>query len=133
MPLAGLYTSANALMIARVADYTPEEDYPGKVKLNWRVRCNKCQQIRTVTLSDLLGGRKRCKHQRPFPNKKLPQMKREYDAGASIRDLAEEYGASYAHMHKRLSSVTTLRQRGGDTRSLKVLRAKRAWRGGRLG
>ncbi len=45
-------------------------------------------------------------------------LKRQYDKGRSIRDLAESNGRSYGFVHRVLSeSGVTLRGRGGSTRS----------------
>lgn len=44
------------------------------------------------------------------------ELRRKYDAGASIRVLAESTGRSYGFVHRILSeSGTTLRGRGGAT------------------
>ncbi|CAM5709506.1 hypothetical protein SFUMM280S_08101 [Streptomyces fumanus] len=49
---------------------------------------------------------------------KLAALKKKYDAGASIRALAEETGRSYGFVHRMLSeSGVTLRGRGGATRA----------------
>lgn len=45
------------------------------------------------------------------------ELRRKYDAGASIRVLAESSGRSYGFVHRILSeSGATLRGRGGATR-----------------
>lgn len=45
------------------------------------------------------------------------QLRKKYEAGASIRALAEESGRSYGFVHRILSeSGATLRGRGGATR-----------------
>jgi hypothetical protein len=47
-------------------------------------------------------------------------LKKQYDAGASIRELAASTGRSYGFVHRVLSeSGATLRGRGGATRSKK--------------
>ncbi|MFF1568699.1 helix-turn-helix domain-containing protein [Streptomyces sp. NPDC058293] len=44
-------------------------------------------------------------------------FKREYDAGASIRTLADAHGRSYGFVHRILTEAGTgLRGRGGDRR-----------------
>lgn len=44
-------------------------------------------------------------------------LKREYNAGSSIRELADTHGRSYGFVHRVLSeSGVTLRGRGGPTR-----------------
>ncbi len=49
------------------------------------------------------------------------QLKKKYEAGASIRALAEEHGRSYGFVHRILSEAgATLRGRGGATRKKKV-------------
>lgn len=48
------------------------------------------------------------------------ELKRKYDAGQSIRALAQSTGRSYGFVHRILSeSSTTLRGRGGATRGKK--------------
>lgn len=48
-------------------------------------------------------------------------LRRRYDAGASIRVLAESTGRSYGFVHRILSeSGTALRGRGGATRTKKT-------------
>lgn len=48
------------------------------------------------------------------------ELKRKYDAGQSIRALAESTGRSYGFVHRILSeSGVTLRGRGGATRGKK--------------
>jgi len=45
------------------------------------------------------------------------ELRRRYEAGTSIRTLAEETGRSYGFVHRVLTeSGTTLRGRGGATR-----------------
>jgi len=45
-------------------------------------------------------------------------LKKQYDKGKSIRELAEAHGRSYGFVHRVLSeSGVTLRGRGGATRS----------------
>lgn len=49
------------------------------------------------------------------------QLKRKYEAGASIRALADETGRSYGFVHRILSeSGVSLRGRGGATRKKKT-------------
>ena len=46
------------------------------------------------------------------------ELKKSYDKGKSIRELAETHGRSYGFVHRVLSeSGVTLRGRGGATRS----------------
>jgi hypothetical protein len=48
-------------------------------------------------------------------------LRKKYDAGASIRELAESTGRSYGFIHRVLSeSGATLRGRGGATRGKKA-------------
>ena len=45
------------------------------------------------------------------------EVKKAYDKGASIRELAEKHGRSYGFVHRLLKeSGVTLRGRGGATR-----------------
>ena len=51
-------------------------------------------------------------------NKLATDLKKQYDKGKSIRELAETHGRSYGFVHRVLSeSGTTLRGRGGATRA----------------
>ena len=53
-------------------------------------------------------------------DKLASDLRKKYDAGASIRALAESSGRSYGFVHRILSeSGTTLRGRGGATRRKK--------------
>lgn len=46
------------------------------------------------------------------------ELKRDYEAGASIRQLAEDTGRSYGFIHRMLSDAqATRRGRGGATRT----------------
>jgi predicted transcriptional regulator len=48
-------------------------------------------------------------------------LRKKYDAGASIRELAESTGRSYGFIHRVLGeSGATLRGRGGPTRRKKA-------------
>jgi predicted transcriptional regulator len=48
-------------------------------------------------------------------------LRKKYDGGASIRELAESTGRSYGFIHRVLSeSGATLRGRGGPTRRKKT-------------
>jgi hypothetical protein len=50
-------------------------------------------------------------------DKLATDLRKKYDAGSSIRSLAESSGRSYGFVHRILSeSGTTLRGRGGATR-----------------
>ena len=51
-------------------------------------------------------------------NKLAADLKKQYDKGKSIRELAESHGRSYGFVHRVLSeSGATLRGRGGATRT----------------
>ncbi|MCU0279399.1 MAG: helix-turn-helix domain-containing protein [Candidatus Nanopelagicales bacterium] len=53
--------------------------------------------------------------------KMTASLKKQYDKGASIRELAAETGRSYGFVHRLLvESETQLRGRGGPTRSKKA-------------
>lgn len=53
-------------------------------------------------------------------------LKKKYNSGASIRELAEATGRSYGFVHRVLTeSGVTLRGRGGATRSKKATKAKK--------
>ncbi len=50
-------------------------------------------------------------------NKLAGELKKQYDKGRSIRELADSHGRSYGFVHRVLSeSGVTLRGRGGATR-----------------
>jgi predicted transcriptional regulator len=54
----------------------------------------------------------------PERNKLATDLKKQYDKGKSIRELAEAHGRSYGFVHRVLSeSGVTLRGRGGATRT----------------
>jgi predicted transcriptional regulator len=54
----------------------------------------------------------------PDRNKLATDLKKQYDKGKSIRELADAHGRSYGFVHRVLSeSGTTLRGRGGATRT----------------
>jgi predicted transcriptional regulator len=51
-------------------------------------------------------------------NKLASELKKQYDKGRSIRELADSHGRSYGFVHRVLSeSGATLRGRGGATRA----------------
>lgn len=51
-------------------------------------------------------------------NKLAGELKKAYDKGKSIRELADTHGRSYGFVHRVLSeSGVTLRGRGGATRT----------------
>jgi predicted transcriptional regulator len=51
-------------------------------------------------------------------NKLATDLKKQYDKGKSIRELAASHGRSYGFVHRVLSeSGTALRGRGGATRT----------------
>lgn len=53
-------------------------------------------------------------------NKLANDLRKQYDKGRSIRELAESHGRSYGFVHRVLSeSGVTLRGRGGATRAKK--------------
>jgi hypothetical protein len=54
-------------------------------------------------------------------SKLASDLKRQYTAGKSIRDLANDTGRSYGFVHRMLSEAgVTLRGRGGATRGKKT-------------
>lgn len=54
-------------------------------------------------------------------DKLASDLKKKYNAGASIRELAESTGRSYGFVHRVLTeSGVTLRGRGGATRGKKA-------------
>lgn len=54
----------------------------------------------------------------PDRTKLAGELKKSYDKGTSIRELADKHGRSYGFVHRVLSeSGVTLRGRGGATRS----------------
>ena len=60
----------------------------------------------------------------PDRNKLAADLKKQYDKGKSIRELADAHGRSYGFVHRVLSeSGVTLRGRGGATRG-KAAKAK---------
>jgi predicted transcriptional regulator len=60
-------------------------------------------------------------------SKLADELKKRYDKGASIRDLAEANGRSYGFVHRVLAeSGVTLRGRGGATRKRSATVAKKA-------
>ncbi len=65
-------------------------------------------------MADLGKGRRVTGAER---DKLATELKKKYEAGTSIRTLAESTGRSYGFIHRVLSeSGTTLRGRGGATR-----------------
>jgi predicted transcriptional regulator len=58
-------------------------------------------------------------------NKLATELKKSYDKGKSIRELADVHGRSYGFVHRVLSeSGTTLRGRGGATRGKAAAKGK---------
>jgi transposase len=55
-------------------------------------------------------------------DKLTAEIAKKYNGGATIRELANEYGRSFGWMHRVLSEAegVTLRGRGGATRGAKV-------------
>ncbi|HET6876716.1 MAG TPA: helix-turn-helix domain-containing protein [Jatrophihabitans sp.] len=52
-------------------------------------------------------------------------LRKQYDKGKSIRELAESHGRSYGFVHRVLTeSGVTLRGRGGATRTKSASKAK---------
>lgn len=59
-------------------------------------------------------------------NKLANDLKKKYNAGASIRELAESTGRSYGFVHRVLTeSGVKLRGRGGATRGKKTTKGKK--------
>jgi hypothetical protein len=53
------------------------------------------------------------------------ELRKSYDKGKSIRELADSHGRSYGFVHRVLSeSGTTLRGRGGATRTKSAGKAR---------
>lgn len=68
-------------------------------------------------MAELAKGRRVTGSER---DKLANDLKKKYNAGASIRQLAESTGRSYGFVHRVLSeSGVTLRGRGGATRGKK--------------
>ncbi len=66
-------------------------------------------------MADLTKGRRVTGGDR---SKLASDLRKRYEGGASIRELASDTGRSYGFIHRILSeSGTTLRGRGGATRS----------------
>ncbi len=58
-------------------------------------------------------------------SKLATDLKKQYDKGKSIRELADSHGRSYGFVHRVLSeSGVTLRGRGGATRGKAKAKAK---------
>jgi hypothetical protein len=58
-------------------------------------------------------------------SKLASELRKSYDKGKSIRELADSHGRSYGFVHRVLSeSGTTLRGRGGATRTKTVGKAR---------
>ena len=55
-------TPEQAVEELRNAGYEPEEPYPGKANEPWRVFCAECNAERTVRLTQVRHGHKRCAH-----------------------------------------------------------------------
>ena len=54
----------------------------------------------------------------PDRSKLAAELRKSYDKGKSIRELADQHGRSYGFVHRVLSeSGVTLRGRGGATRT----------------
>ncbi|MFI7042605.1 helix-turn-helix domain-containing protein [Microbispora rosea] len=61
----------------------------------------------------------------PERDRLAADLKKSYEAGATIRDLIRDTGRSYGFIHDVLVQAgATLRKRGGDTRS-KAARSRR--------
>jgi predicted transcriptional regulator len=60
-------------------------------------------------------------------NKLAADLRKQYDKGKSIRELAEAHGRSYGFVHRVLSeSGVTLRGRGGATRTKAAAKSAKA-------
>jgi hypothetical protein len=58
-------------------------------------------------------------------SKLASDLRKQYDKGRSIRELAESNGRSYGFVHRVLSeSGASLRGRGGSTRSKKATKSQ---------
>lgn len=126
MARRGKYTHQQATLLAEARGFTPTEEYPGRVSIPWGMRCLKkdCLATHRFALSELLSGRRFCRHVRAAYAPKntfdtiTPDLVKAYEGGASIRDLVKEFGLGYGTVQRRLRlSGVTLRARGGGLRA----------------
>jgi predicted transcriptional regulator len=72
---------------------------------------------RGPTVADLKKGARITGSDR---NKLATEVRKQYEKGRSIRELADSHGRSYGFIHRLLSeNAVTLRGRGGATRGKK--------------
>jgi predicted transcriptional regulator len=70
-----------------------------------------------VTVADLKKG---ARITGPDRNRLATEIRKQYEKGRSIRELADSHGRSYGFIHRLLSeNDVTLRGRGGATRGRK--------------
>lgn len=123
------YSREEADALLEAAGYTPEELYPGNVRMAWGVTCNECKRPRKVRLADIIAKGIRCRHGRlgrPMVAPDLPMDEIVAKYGPmSVRELAKEYGISFGTMYRRLGAVTKLQPPGGNTRSAAARASKR--------
>jgi hypothetical protein len=73
--------------------------------------------MRGLTVADLKKGARITGSDR---NKLASEVKKQYEKGRSIRELADTHGRSYGFIHRLLSeNEVSLRSRGGATRGKK--------------
>jgi predicted transcriptional regulator len=73
--------------------------------------------MRGVTVADLKKG---ARITGPDRNRLATEIRKQYEKGRSIRELADSHGRSYGFIHRLLSeNDVTLRGRGGATRGRK--------------
>jgi hypothetical protein len=76
-----------------------------------------CYPMRGLTVTDLKKGARITGSDR---NKLAIEVKKQYEKGRSIRELADSHGRSYGFIHRLLSeNEVSLRSRGGATRGKK--------------
>jgi hypothetical protein len=115
------YSGEQATKLAKERGFYPVEDYPGRARDRWIVRCatKGCGAVRRVTLSELRLGRV-CKHSgstyapRKVIRASVADLVKGYEDGATIRALAVEYGFAYGTVQRLLhDGGAELRARGG--------------------
>lgn len=126
------YTAEEAAEIIEKAGFRPKEPYPGRTRDRWRVKCKSCKKICIITLSHVKDSGRVCGHRRrrrvfrPLSRADLPQMKLRYDAGATLQDVADEFGGSPTSVRVMLVEVTTMRRpRGWYSSSRRNARRRR--------
>jgi predicted transcriptional regulator len=73
--------------------------------------------MRGLTVADLKKG---ARITGPDRSKLAVEVKKQYEKGRSIRELADSHGRSYGFIHRLLSeNEVSLRSRGGATRGKK--------------